>query len=148
MKNKIFTTLTLMLTIVAVSACGTAKIENDKQVSNTEKSIIKEISQDSSETSINTSEKVKTEDVDDITNNEEIKEKTEEVETSSKDTDKDVAGEMTFNVTDTNKTMYSTTSLNVRDLPDASANKVGTYSLNDEVNITGICDNGWVHEEF
>ena len=148
MKNKIFTTLTLILIIVSITACGTAKIENNKQVSNTEKSIIEETNQESSKTSVNTSEEVKIEDVDNATNNEEIKEKTEEVETSSKDADKDVAGEMTFNVTDTNKTMYSTTSLNVRDLPDASANKIGTYSFNDEVNITGICDNGWVRVNY
>lgn len=48
-----------------------------------------------------------------------------------------------YTITDISKTMYVMSSANVRSQPDKNENKVGTLSANDEVNVTGLVDNGW-----
>jgi len=49
-----------------------------------------------------------------------------------------------YTYTEMNATMYATQTVNVRDLPTTDGNKVGSLSTNDEVAVTGICnETGW-----
>lgn len=50
----------------------------------------------------------------------------------------------TINITEISKIMYSTTSLNIRKGPSTDFEICGHLSLNEEVNVTGICNNDWV----
>lgn len=57
--------------------------------------------------------------------------------------------EVVFHVEDTEpKTMYSTSALNVRKGPSTSFEQVGSYKVNDEIKVTGKCDNGWSRVEY
>lgn len=49
-----------------------------------------------------------------------------------------------FNVTDESGILYATTSVNIRELPSKDSNKIGHLSLSQEIEKTGICDNGWI----
>lgn len=50
----------------------------------------------------------------------------------------------TYSYTDKSATMYAKSSVNVRDLPDTNGNKVGGLSTNQEVSVTGQCnETGW-----
>ena len=50
----------------------------------------------------------------------------------------------TYSYTDKSATMYAQSSVNVRDLPDTNGNKVGRLSTNQEVSVTGQCnETGW-----
>ena len=56
---------------------------------------------------------------------------------------------VTFAVKDCEqKTMYSTTSLNVRKGPTTDYESVGTLEVNEAVKVTGVCDNGWSRIEY
>ena len=57
--------------------------------------------------------------------------------------------EVSFSVTDTElKIMYSKTSLNIRKGPSTDFDKVGCFNINDEIKITGVCDNGWSRVDY
>lgn len=50
----------------------------------------------------------------------------------------------TYSYTDKSATMYAQSSVNVRDLQDTNGNKVGGLSTNQEVSVTGQCnETGW-----
>ena len=52
--------------------------------------------------------------------------------------------ESPYSYTDKSTTMYAQRAVNVRDLPDTSGNKVGGLSTNQEVSVTGQCnETGW-----
>lgn len=49
-----------------------------------------------------------------------------------------------YSFTDMSAIMYAQKAVNVRDLPDTDGNKVGGLSINDEVTVTGQCnETGW-----
>ena len=54
-----------------------------------------------------------------------------------------------YTYTDVSATMYAQQTVNVRDLPDTSGNKVGSLSTNDEIAITGQCnETSWYRFEY
>ena len=54
-----------------------------------------------------------------------------------------------YTYTDMSATMYAQQTVNVRDLPDTSGNKVGSLSANDEIAITGKCnETGWYRFDY
>ena len=54
-----------------------------------------------------------------------------------------------YTYTDMTATMYATQTVNVRDLPDTSGNKVGSLSTNDEITISGQCnETSWYRFEY
>ena len=56
----------------------------------------------------------------------------------------ETAEQSPYSYTDMSATMYAQRAVNVRDLPDTSGNKVGGLSTNDEVAVTGKCnETGW-----
>ena len=57
--------------------------------------------------------------------------------------------EVTYTYTDLDCTKYAKASMNVRDLPCTDGNKVGKLSTNDEVHVTGQCnETGWYRFEY
>ena len=55
----------------------------------------------------------------------------------------------TYTYTDMSATMYAQQTVNVRDLPDTSGNKIGSLSANDEIAITGKCnETGWYRFDY
>ncbi len=55
----------------------------------------------------------------------------------------------TYTYSDTSATMYAKSTVNVRDLPDQSGNKVGSLSQNQEVTVTGKCnETGWYRIDY
>ena len=55
----------------------------------------------------------------------------------------------TYTYTDMSATMYAQQTVNVRDLPDTSGNKLGSLSTNDEIKISGQCiETGWYRFEY
>lgn len=58
--------------------------------------------------------------------------------------EQDLKEKSKINITETSKIMYSTTSLNIRKGPSTDFEICGHLSLNEEVNVTGICNNDWV----
>ena len=55
----------------------------------------------------------------------------------------------TYTYTDMSATMYAQQTVNVRDLPDTTGNKVCSLSTNDEITISGQCnETGWYRFEY
>lgn len=48
-----------------------------------------------------------------------------------------------FKVVPQRSTMYATSSVNIRKEPSKDSNKVGLLSHGNEIEISGVCDNGW-----
>lgn len=70
-------------------------------------------------------------------------ETTEVVETETQEPT-ETAEQSPYSFKDMTATMYAQRAVNVRDLPDTSGNKVGGLSTNDEVAVTGQCnETGW-----
>lgn len=54
------------------------------------------------------------------------------------------SSEAAFTYTDLSKAMYAKTSVNVRNLPSTDGSKIGSLKTNDEVQVTGQCnETGW-----
>ena len=54
-----------------------------------------------------------------------------------------------YTYTDMSATMFAQQTVNVRDLPDTTGNKVGSLSTNDEIAISGQCnETGWYMFEY
>ena len=54
-----------------------------------------------------------------------------------------------YTYTDMSATMYAQQTVNVRDLPDTSGNKIGSLSTNDEIIISGQCnETSWYRFEY
>lgn len=54
-----------------------------------------------------------------------------------------------YTYTDMSATMYAQQTVNIRDLPDADGNKLGSLSTNDEITITGQCnETSWYRFEY
>lgn len=51
-------------------------------------------------------------------------------------------------ITDCNKTMYTTTGLNIRSSYSSGSTLVGTVEKDEKVTVTGTCDNGWVRIKY
>ena len=70
-------------------------------------------------------------------------ENTEVAETETQEST-ETAEQSPYSYTDMSATMYAQRTFNVSDLPDTSGNKVGGLSTNDEVAVTGQCnETGW-----
>ena len=55
----------------------------------------------------------------------------------------------TYTYTDMSATMYAQQTVNIRDLPDTSGNKLGSLSTNDEIKISAKCnETGWYMFEY
>ena len=54
-----------------------------------------------------------------------------------------------YTYTDMSATMYAQQTVNIRDLPDTNGNKIGSLSTNDEITISGQCnETSWYRFEY
>ena len=51
-------------------------------------------------------------------------------------------------ITEMSATMYATQTVNVRSLPNAESDKLGSLSTNDEIQVTGQAENGWYRFDY
>ena len=73
----------------------------------------------------------------------------EETETAENADEAGPDSEQQYTFTDMNATMYATQTVNVRTLPSTDGEKVGSLSTNQEVNVTGQCnETGWYRFEY
>ena len=64
-------------------------------------------------------------------------------------TSSEQTAEQQYTYTDMNATMYATQTVNIRTLPSTDGEKVGSLSINQEVNITGQCnETNWYRFEY
>ena len=133
MKRKILTTVIAVAMAIGLVACGSTTMEDTKA------------------TTESTEEVETTETIESSTEAEEEKLTTEESTESTTETDVNASTETSeaenapaFTYTDKSGTLYVTQTVNVRDLPDTSGNIVGSLKTNDEVTVTGQCnETGW-----
>lgn len=160
MKHKNLTLMAVAMSIVlSLSACGsTAKTdsvastesvmtESTESVENSTEAFVPETelsTEESTEESVDTTEATEsvaetvTETQEPVANEAVIDVKTVSNDKTDKTTD---AG---YTYADLSKTMYAKSTVNVRSLPSTSGNKLGSLSKNQEVAVTGQCnETGW-----
>lgn len=120
----------------------TASSEN-----NTDEKIVKQEENSSNDSSNDLEDEPKTEVVEDDVIS-------DEKDTSDTNIDSDNAEEQEANLVYTGDvescdiTKYSTAWLNIRKGPGTEWDKVGAFNVNDEVKVTGACDNGWSRVDY
>ena len=53
-----------------------------------------------------------------------------------------------YSITQEDGILYANTSVNIRELPSASSARIGSLSYAQEIQKTGICDNGWTQVNY
>lgn len=147
MKKRIIILMTtLLLTISVCVGCGAKNTATGKTEITTEEKISdlaeevtpEENTVQKTETSTVPSEEVTTEATEQVETTE-----LEKAETSTSEPQAE------YTYTDISATMYAQQTVNVRDLPDTKGNKVGSLSTNDEIAISGQCnETGWYRFEY
>ncbi|WP_455533019.1 SH3 domain-containing protein [Roseburia inulinivorans] len=153
MKHKSITLMAVAMSIVlSLSACGTAAQTDSTKSTESAVTESTESVENSTEAFV-PEEELSTEESVDTT------EATESVAETVTETQEPVADEAVINVktvsedktanagytySDLSKTMYAKSTVNVRSLPSTSGNKLGSLSKNQEVAVTGQCnETGW-----
>jgi uncharacterized protein YkwD len=143
-KNKLITTIATasMIAALALTGCGSG---NSASVEGTE-STLSEIEAENTE-----SADVALLEGEDL--EETIETDTEEIEsTQTEETETEVVAESDstdYTYTDLSATMYADSSVSVRDLPSTDGNKLGSLSANQEVTVTGQCnETSWYRIEY
>jgi uncharacterized protein YkwD len=76
-------------------------------------------------------------------------ESTEVEDTEGENESTETIASASYTYTDMSKTMYAKSSVNVRDLPSTDGNKLGGLSTNEEVTVTGQCnETSWYRIEY
>lgn len=140
MKKIFFEILLAASLLAAFTACGDAQTETNNEVESTE----------NSESVVEFTEPEEIETIE-VTENKTIElEETETVELESSEvlseSEEPVVGELSpqYTYTDLSVTMYAQSSVNVRMQPSTDSEKVGSLSMNQEVSVTGQCnETGW-----
>lgn len=157
MKHKNLTLMAVAMSIVlSLSACG-----NTAQTNNTESVAAEstESVENSTEAFVPETELSTEESTEESVDETEATEATESVAETVTETQEPVADEAVIDVktvsenktagaaytySDLSKTMYAKSTVNVRSLPSTSGNKLGSLSKNQEVAVTGQCnETGW-----
>ena len=148
---------TLLLTISVLSGCGaesTTTEPTETATATTTEESTTEQAEEATATSEETAEptpEVKEEPSEETTV--ETEPETEPTETVAPEPTEEPAPEpepqATYTYTDMSAIMYAQQTVNVRDLPDTHGNKIGSLSTNDEIKISGKCnETGWYMFEY
>lgn len=122
-----------MFAVMMISLVGCGKVSEPKTIETTKVVEESETVEEATET------------VEKTTETEEVSEVTEEP-TEDPAAEEPVAEEPAspYSYTDLSQTLYAQSTVNVRDLPEQSGGKVGSLSTNQEVTVTGQCnETGW-----
>ena len=159
MKSRFIILLTALLTTSLLIGCGAENATTEpttEAVETTTTSIEQsEVTDTPEETTASTPEETEqAEEVVTETTKTEVA-SAEEPEATTEPSTEEVTPEPTeepepeYTYTDMTATMYATQTVNVRDLPDTSGNKVGSLSTNDEITISGQCnETSWYRFEY
>lgn len=114
-----------MFAVMMISLVGCGKVSEPKTIETTE--VVEEVTEEATEIVEETTE-------------------TEEATEVSESTEAPAAEEPAspYSYTDLSQTMYAQSTVNVRDLPEQTGAKLGSLSTNQEVTVTGQCnETGW-----
>lgn len=157
----------ILVAFSILTSCGNS--DDNSSTALNEKLVVEEIAEQSTEESIEDTKQENTEEITDNTKQEDA-EKTienikqeevvenediiEEITEDSKEeivaeTSEKIVEEVSFTYLDLNKTMYSTTNLNVRNMPNADGEKLGSFQKGTAVEVTGSCrETGWLRVKY
>lgn len=145
---------TLLLTISVLSGCGaesTTTEPTETATATTTEESTTEQAEEATATSEETAEptpEVKEEPSEETTEATSEPTETPEPEPTEEPTP-ETEPQATYTYTDMSATMYAQQTVNVRDLPDTHGNKIGSLSTNDEIKISGKCnETGWYMFEY
>ena len=153
MKKRLLSILLIGVLSFSLCACGdpateptaqteqpTAEEETDTQIPETEEP--QENKENETPEEPETAEEVATEETT-------TPEETTAEETETTETDTAPTAEPEYTYTDMSATMYATQTVNVRTLPSTDGEKVGSLSTNQEITITGQCnETNWYRFEY
>lgn len=149
MKKRFFAMFLVAAMLATLTACGSTSTEINNEVENTENS---ESVVESTEAEITEAEEPKEEEFIESTEIETVESEdteTVEVESIEADSESEEPAALTYTYTDLSATMYAQSSVNVRDLPSTDGAKLGSLSLNQEVAVTGQCnETSWFRIEY
>lgn len=157
MKHKKITLMALAMSIVlTLSACGSVADNTNADSVETTESIEETVESTESTESEETEAFVSEEELNTEETAESETDKNETVETISETTEPladqneiEVKTVAAYTYTDLNKTMYAKSTVNVRSLPSTDGDKLGSLSKNQEVTVTGQCnETGWYRIKF
>lgn len=148
--RKITKLIVLMLMIASLTACG-SKVETSPIVDDTP--VVEEVTVDETteDVVIEETEEIIEEATEEVTEDEDTTEETPVEETVEEKpvVEEPVAKTVNYTYTDMSATMYAKQTVNVRDLPSTDGNKLGGLVLNDEVKVTGKCnETSWYQIEY
>lgn len=136
MKQKKITLMAVAMSIVlSFSACG-----NTAQTGSVEST--ESVAAESTESVENSTEAFVLEN--ELSTEESTEESVDTTETEKKTTSTDKTESAGYTYTEDSRTMYAKSTVTVRSLPSTSGNKLGSLSKNQEVTVTGQCnETGW-----
>lgn len=146
MKRKMTATMLAALLVTTVLAgCG-KQVETDEVPENSDKDIVETVDDTADVDKI--SEETDEADITEIPviseNVEVVDTEIDEVKESEAEPDNTDINNITFTYTDMNAIMYARSTVNVRDLPSTAGNKVSSLASNEQVTVTGQCnETGW-----
>lgn len=135
MKKRILAILLVVSMLATLTACGDTGTETNNEVETTENSESVVESTESEITETEEEESVESTEIETVES-----EDTETVELESIEAESEEPAAPTYTYTDLSATMYAQSSVNVRDLPSTDGAKLGSLSLNQEVSVTGQCN--------
>ena len=151
MKKRIIILMTTLLLAISVCVgCGAENTATEKTEITTEVKT-EEKTSDSAEEVTSEENTVQKKETSTEPSEEVTTEATEQVETTELEKAETSTSEpqAEYTYTDISATMYAQQTVNVRDLPDTKGNKVGSLSTNDEIAISGQCnETGWYRFEY
>lgn len=141
--NKYKAVAAMLLFSIMLAGCGTTKPSEETSTSKNEKTKATETElalNTETESATNTEAEVESESEDAAEN------QSTENNTATSSAQEEIPG---YTFTDLSQTMYATTSVNVRNLPSADGDKLGALYYNQEVIVTGKCnETGWYRIEY
>lgn len=148
MKSRFIILLTALLTTSLLIGCGAESTTNQTETATattTEESTTEQTEEPTAtpEETVEPTPEATEEPSEETT----VETKPETTETAEPEPTEEPEPEYTY--TDMSATMYAQQTVNVRDLPDTNGNKVGSLSTNDEITISGQCnETGWYMFEY
>lgn len=144
MKKRIFAIM-LVSMMLALTACGntstTNEVSNDVSTEVESTEIVENKEEEEVVESTEAEETVETSETDEV--------ESTEAEQTEVPMEEPVVETPQYTYTDVSKTMYAQSSVNVRDLPSTDGNKLGGLSTNQEVNVTGQCnETSWYRIDY
>lgn len=117
-----------MFAVMMISLVGCGKASEPKTIENTE--VVEEVTEEATETEVKAQDAVAD---DDVAEKPVVDEEPVAEEPASP-----------YSYTDLSQTLYAQSTVNVRDLPEQTGAKLGSLSTNQEVTVTGQCnETGW-----